>query len=273
MFKHRVKRSAFSSALVTLELIYHSVVRSVRSKHNNALIAIGLNMLQVIVFVLVFYIMFTVLKMRSSAVRGDFLLYVMSGIFLFMCHVKAVGAVAGAEGPTSGMLQHAPLNTAITISSAALGVLYIQVLTMFVILFGYHVAVTPITIDQPAAAMGMVLLSWFTGCAVGLCFMALKPWAPAATGVASTIYQRANMIASGKMFLANSLPGFMLPIFDWNPLFHTIDQSRGFVFVNYNPHFSHWPYALWVGMALTMVGLMGEFYTRRHASASWSARS
>ena len=49
MFKHRVKRSAFSSALVTLELIYHSVVRSVRSKHNNALIAIGLNMLQVIV--------------------------------------------------------------------------------------------------------------------------------------------------------------------------------------------------------------------------------
>ncbi|MBB3994079.1 hypothetical protein GGR95_001720 [Sulfitobacter undariae] len=31
-------------------------------------------------------------------------------------------------------------------------------------------------------------------------------------------------------------------------------------------------YALWVGLVLVMVGLMGEFYTRRHASISWSAR-
>ena len=31
-------------------------------------------------------------------------------------------------------------------------------------------------------------------------------------------------------------------------------------------------YALWVGLVLVMAGLMGEYYTRRHASASWSAR-
>ena len=30
----------------------------------------------------------------------------------------------------------------------------------------------------------------------------------------------------------------MLTIFDWNPLFHTIDQARGFTFINYNPHYS-----------------------------------
>jgi hypothetical protein len=27
-----------------------------------------------------------------------------------------------------------------------------------------------------------------------------------------------------------------------------------------------------IGLVLIMVGLMGEFYTRRHASISWSAR-
>ncbi|GHF65613.1 ABC transporter permease [Seohaeicola zhoushanensis] len=272
MFRHRVHRSPLSGALTTLELIFHSVVRSVRAKHNNAFIAIGLNMMQVIVFVLIFYFMFVVLKLRGSAVRGDFLLYVMSGIFLFQCHVKGVAAVTGAEGPGSTMLQHAPLNTAITISAAALGSLYTQVLSMFVILFGYHTIVTPVYIDQPLAAFGMLLLSWFTGCAVGLVFLAFKPWFPSVSGIAATVYQRANMIASGKMFLANTLPGFMLPIFDWNPLFHTIDQARGFVFINYNPHFSNWHYALWVGIALTMIGLMGEFYTRRHVSVSWGAR-
>jgi ABC-type polysaccharide/polyol phosphate export permease len=80
------------------------------------------------------------------------------------------------------------------------------------------------------------------------------------------------MIASGKMFVANALPGFVLPFFDWNPLFHVIDQARGFVFLNYNPHFPAWPYALEVSAVLLAPGLMGESYTRRHASLFWSRR-
>lgn len=272
MFQHRVNRSRLSGAITTFELIFHSIVRSVRAKHNNAFIAMGLNMLQVILFVTVFYVMFTVLELRSSAVRGDFLLYVMSGIFLFMCHIKAVSAVSGAEGPNSPMMQHAPMNTAISITAAALGSLYVQVTSMVVILFGYHVIFTPIHIEEPVAAFGMVLLSWFTGCAVGLVFLSIKPWFPSVVGIMATIYQRANMIASGKMFLANTLPGYMLSMFDWNPLFHSIDQSRGFVFINYNPHHSNWEYAMWVGIVLVMIGLMGEFYTRRHVSLSWGAK-
>ena len=79
------------------------------------------------------------------------------------------------------------------------------------------------------------------------------------------------MVTSGKMFVANAMPGFMLAMFDWNPLFHCIDQARGFVFVNYNPHHSSVTYPLFLSLALIMIGLMGEFYTRRHASASWGA--
>ena len=61
-------------------------------------------------------------------------------------------------------------------------------------------------------------------------------------------------------------------MFDWNPLFHAIDQSRGYVFINYNPRYSSWEYPLTIGIILLMVGLMGEFYTRKNASISWSAR-
>lgn len=272
MFQTTKRQTPLAGAAQILELIFHSSVRSVRKKHNNALVAIALNMLQVVTFVLVFYFMFIVLGLRGSAVRGDFLLYVMSGIFLFMCHAKAVGAVAGAEGPNSATMQHAPMNTIIAIAAAALASLYVQTLSMFVILFIYHAAFTPVLIEEPLPAYGMLLLAWFTGCGVGLIFLVLKPWFPTAVGVMTTIYQRANMIASGKMFLANTLPGFMLAMFDWNPLFHAIDQARGYVFINYNPHYSSWQYAFWVGVVLVMVGLMGEFYTRRHASLSWAAR-
>jgi hypothetical protein len=42
--------------------------------------------------------------------------------------------------------------------------------------------------------------------------------------------------------------------------------------VDYNPRNSDWEYAFYLSIVLLMIGLMGEFYTRKHASASWSAR-
>ncbi|NSY37297.1 ABC transporter permease [Leisingera sp. ANG59] len=272
MFQQRTQPSWMSGFFALCEVVFHSIVRSVRSKHNNAFLALGLNLLQTILFVLAFYVMFAVLGLRGAAIRGDFLLYVMSGVYLFMVHTKTVSAVAGAEGPSSPMMQHAPMNTMVALLSAAIGALYIQVLSLFIILFAYHVAYTPVHIEEPIPAFGMVLLAWITGFGVGLVFLVLKPWAPSFVSILMMIYQRANMIASGKMFLANTLPSFMLAMFDWNPLFHCIDQARGFVFINYNPHFSSWQYAAWVALVLIVIGLMGEFYTRRHVSLSWNAR-
>ena len=222
------------------EVTYHAIVRSIRKQHNNAFLAIGMNMLQMITFVLAFYVMFWVLGLRSAKLRGDFLIYIMTGIFLYMTHVKAMGAVSGAEGPSSPMMKHAPMNTAIGIVSAALSALYVQVLSMFAILFIYHAAFKPIEIYDPIGCLGMLLLSWFSGCSIGLVLLALKPWFPTFVSVFSQIYQRANMLASGKMFVANTLPGYMLAMFDWNPLFHCIDQARGFAFANYFPRNSNW---------------------------------
>lgn len=271
MFEAPVQNRRGRTAFGMLELIYHSIVRDIRKTHRNAFLGLVLNMLQTVVFVLTFYLMFSLLGLRGAAVRGDFLLYIMSGIFLYLTHTKAMQAVIQSEGPASPMMQHAPMTTAISITAAALSSLYLQVLSLLVVLFIYHVAFTPVVIDNPAGAAAMVLLSWFTGVGVGVILFALKPWAPDLVQVVSSIYARANMIASGKMFLANSLPASMLVLFDWNPLFHTIDQARGYTFINYNPHFSSPTYPLWIGIGLLMIGLMGEFYTRKNASLSWSA--
>jgi ABC-type polysaccharide/polyol phosphate export permease len=272
MFEKTGPKNSLQSALTIFELVYHSIVRKVRKTHGNAMMSILLNMMQTAIFVLVFYLMFSVLGMKGAALRGDFLLYIMSGIFNFMVHTKTMSAVAGAEGPSSPMMKHAPMNTAIAILAAALGTLYIQLLSLFSILFIYHVAITPVVVDNPAGAMGMILLSWFTGAGVGLLLLSIKPWYPTFVTIANTIYARANMIASGKMFVANTLPSFMLAMFDWNPLFHTIDQARGFVFINYLPRNSTTDYPLYVGLALLVIGMMGEFYTRRQASLSWGSK-
>jgi len=271
MFEARRTLTRSQSAFNMLGLIYHSIVRNVRKEHRNAMIGLLLNMLQTVIFVAVFYFMFSVLGLKAAAIRGDFLLYIMSGIFMFMTHTKAMSAVLGAEGPASAMMKHAPMNTIVSITSNALSALYIQLLSMFVVLYLYHVIMGPITILYPVSALGMVILSWFTGAAVGMVFLALKPWFPGFIQVTSSIYARANMIASGKMFVANTLPSTILSFFDWNPLFHCIDQARGFTFINYNPHYTSISYPIKVAIVLLMIGLMLEFYTRKHASVSWEA--
>lgn len=271
MFSYSTRKSGIQSAFATLEVIYHSTVRSVRSAHRNAFMALFINLLQVVIMLAIFYVMFMLLGLRGSAVRGDFLLYLLSGIFMYLCHIRTVNRIYMADGPTSPMMNHAPMNTFVSVASSALGILYIQTLVVILILFIYHTGFTRISIYDPVGAYCMLLLSWFFGVAVGVVALALKPWAPQATRTAITLYTRANMITSGKMFLANTLPAGMLNIFDWNPLFHIIDQARGFIFINYYPHNSSWQYALWVSVAILLIGMLFEFYTRKHASLSWGA--
>ncbi|PWL36818.1 ABC transporter permease [Marivita sp. XM-24bin2] len=275
MFHKTVPTTRASSAVNIAELIYHNTVRSIRKTHGNAFMSIAMSVFQSLMFVLFFYIMFTIMGIKGLALRGDFVIFLLTGIFMFMTHNKAVSAVMGSEGPSSPMMQHAPMNTFVSIAAAMLSTLYIQMLAVFFFLFVYDVAMNPYVLTEivdPAPVMGMLLLSWLSGGAVGLVFLAMKPWLPGLTGTLSTLYKRANMIASGKMFVANSLPSFMIAMFDWNPLFHTIDQARGFAFINYVPRNSNWEYVVYLTLTLLMIGLMGEFYTRRHVSASWSAR-
>ena len=134
MFRPERSKSTIVSAFTLAELIFHSTVRSIRKTHGHAVIGLLINMMQTAMLVVTFYVMFDVLGLRGSSVRGDFLLYLMSGIFMFMTHTKSMGAVFGSEGPTSAMMKHAPMTTAISIGSAALGALYIQLLSIAVVL-------------------------------------------------------------------------------------------------------------------------------------------
>jgi ABC-type polysaccharide/polyol phosphate export permease len=272
MFQPAVRRTPTRTAFGMLELVFHASVRNVRKNHGNPVIGLLLNIIQTVMLVAVFFVMFNLLGMRGAAIRGDFLLYVMSGIFMFMTHIKALSSVAGCDGPTSAMMKHAPMNTFVAITSAALAALYTQVLSATVVLYIYHAAFVPISIHDLPGALGMLILSWSSGAAIGTIVLAMKPWAPDAVGIISQLYQRANMIASGKMFVANTMPSHKLSLFDWNPLFHTIDQGRGFIFLNYHPHYSNYMYPIKVTLVLFVIGLMLESFTRKHASVSWGAK-
>ena len=169
------------------------------------------------------------------------------------------------------MLKHGPMNTAISMCGAALAALYNNMLTALVLVGLYHTLWQPIQIEDWKASLGMMVFAWFAGGAVGLLLLSITSWLPEIGPMLSRIIRRVNMIASGKMFVANMMPTYMLNLFDWNPLFHLIDQNRGFVFINYTPHNSNLSYPFYFTLTMLMIGLMAEFVTRNALSLSWNA--
>lgn len=253
-----------------LELVFHGAVHSVRKSHTSAVMGLVLNLSQSVIMLAGFYLMFAFTGTRHIAIRGDYILYLMSGIFMYMTHFKAMQTVIKADGATSSMMKHGPMNTLVAVGAAALGALYLQVLSAIILLFLYHAILNPITIDQPVQTVAMMILAWATGVAIGMIFRAVTPWQPRFFSTVATVYGRLNMIASGKMFVANAMPTVVLSYFTWNPLFHIIDQGRGYIFLNYDPRYSNVEYPLYFLLACLTIGLMGEFYTMKRVSLSWT---
>jgi ABC-type polysaccharide/polyol phosphate export permease len=272
MFQPRIRKTHAGSAFGMLAVIFFTAVQQVRKSHRVAIIGLFSNIVQLLVLIGVFYFVMYLLGSGGARIRGDRFVYTMSGIIMYVTHIKTISAVSGADGPTSAMMQHSPMNTIVAISAAALSTLYQQVFAVGVILYGYHCAVTPVTIDQPVGTFCIFLLSWVSGIAIGLILRSVTPWAPALFGILATVYKRANVIASGKMMVANATPAYILQYFDWNPLFHIVDQGRGFIFLNYFPHHSSIAYPVKITVVCFIVGLMCEYYTRKYQSASWGAR-
>ncbi|WP_199258053.1 ABC transporter permease [Paracoccus binzhouensis] len=271
MFTQRRNRNMVEAAFTTLSLIYHVTVNNLRKGQRNAVVGLIMTVVQSIAMIAGFYLIFAIMGVRTAPIRGNYIVYIMSGIFMFMAHSQAIGAVSGAGSPSNQMMKHGPMNTAVLISAAALASLYKQTFSALVVLSAYNYLVEPVHIDKPLACYAMLLMAWFSGCCIGLIFLSLRPWWPQGAQVLTQFYQRVNMVFSGKMFVANLMPGAMLHLFSWNPLFHVIDQTRGFAFINYSPRNSSLDYPVYAALTLLMIGLMAEFVTRKAVSISWSA--
>lgn len=124
----------------------------------------------------IFYLMFTVMGLRSMMIRGDFVLFLLTGIFLFLTHNKAVSAAMGSVAPLGGMTQHWPMNTAINTLASIIAGLYMQVLAFALILTVVHTLGGGLEIYDPMGMIFPIFMAWASGVAIGLTFGVLKPF-------------------------------------------------------------------------------------------------
>lgn len=271
--KTRVNRTLFGASMSFMELLFHSIVRDARKSSGNATLGLGISILQSLVMLAIFFALFTVLGMRSTAIRGDFVIFLLTGIFLFLTHNKAVSSAMGAISPVGGLTLHTPISSLLNVMASVLSGLYLQVLGFAIILLVVHILRGGLEFYNPAGLIFPFFMAWASGIAIGLMFGVLRPFAPKFIPMVAMTYRRANMITSGKMLPANYMSATMITWFDWNPLFHTIDQARGHAFVNYFPRHTNMEYPVYLSLSLVMVAMMIEFWLRKNMSQSWGKRS
>jgi len=262
------RQSLVLDAFTFIELLFHTIVREVRSESGSAMLGILGAVGRTLIMVAAFYVIFEFLGARSALIRGDVILFLVSGVVLFFMHNGAISKTLKAGAFAGPMMLHAPMTVTLSILAATLSVLYLNILALGIILVAIHLLGDGLEIYDPAGIMLPFFLAWASGVIIGLIFLLIKPFAPKLVQLISPVYMRANIITSGKMFTANLLPSMVLPLFAWNPLFHTIDQMRGALFVNYVPHNTSITYPIYFVAGGLVLGMMGEFWLRKTVSRS-----
>ncbi len=260
-------KSMFFGALEFMDLIFHSIVREVRTQSGNATFGILKEVSGIVIFVGLFY-MISVFMGSGAAIRGSLMMFLLSGIILFLVHIRAVASVRSASKATSAIMMHSPMTVILSILAKAFAGLYLQFVAILIVTTVLWIFGTDLSVNNPGGLVLPFIFSWASGIAVGMLLLVVAPFIPFVITTISPLYQRAQMFTSGKFIPAAYMPGVMVGWFSWNPLFHTIDQARVAIFVNYNSDVSNMSYPIYFTAGMLTLSLMGEFWARKNLSKS-----
>lgn len=260
-----VKQSFLVALAAFMELVYSLVVRELRSEHKNAALGILLNIGPMMVMGLVFYFIITMLGGGMAKIRGDHMTFILIGFAVFFGHIQTVTAVSGSVN--AGMLNHKRMSLFLMICVKSLSVLYKNIMS-----FGTLLAMNLLLRDvwhmeNPRLFILAFVWSWVGGVAVGVLILAAQRYFSWGS-MLKTVYTRVMFFTSGKLFVANTLPGIIRPYMDWNPLYHLLDQARSAAFLNYTAHTTSMAYPITVICVLVVMAALIENYVRVNFSAS-----
>ena len=246
---------------------FHYAVAQVRKKAGSTSLGfVKLILTTMAMFVFMMGLMMLI-RMGGSfgvSIRGEFLLYVLSGVAMFMTHNKIFGAVADLYKPDA-MLPVLSISRGIMIMGAILENLYMTFVVNFLFYIVICIIYGEIIMDNPFgfAYCYFVLVLWSVS--LGLIFQAITPLAPSVFRILANFYKRIGIVTSGKMVPGNLLGamGKFGGIFLWNPLFHIIDQGRGFIFDQYNPFISTLEYPIKASIIAFTFAIIFNFVSSR----------
>ena len=204
----------------------------------------------------------------GAKIRGEFGFFVLTGIALFMLHNKVFQAVSSMS-KGDPMMPVLSISRGMMICGSILHVVYMQtcVTAIFFAVMCIIYQTIPVQDWSGIAYCYVLVIAW--SIAVGLFFLSIQPLAPVIIPKIAQMYRRIGMITSGKMIPGNmmGMMGRFHGIFIMNPLFHLIDQTRGFTFQHYNPFISSLTYPIEATAGLLVISAVTYFAIQKYTSS------
>lgn len=244
-------------------LIWALVVRNLREASGGAAIGFMRGVLMALAFCLIFYVAIKFFGLGGLTVRGDIMIFILIGVGFFFAMKFTMVAAMKAMQSSWKMAAHPHLSPILFVYADSIAVFYNWFLAIVLIYVGNGLATGSWELQEPVMFFPIFFLTWLTGMALGMVVGFLVFYFSWAMLLKRVLF-KLMFFTSGKFTNANVLPGDLLAIMKWNPLFHLIDQMRGAAFVNYNAHHTNMTYPTIFCFGLLLFGhLLYDYMLRR----------
>jgi capsular polysaccharide transport system permease protein len=203
------------------------------------------------------------LALRTPPLGTSFMLFYASGYIPYSTYRNVSSAVTAAIRSNKGLLSY----PVVTVLDAVLSKFLLSTLTMLVVTVILYAAILG-TLAQPVQInVGVVMLSFILAALIGLGIgtvnCVLFGFFPVWRSIWN-ILSRPTMIASGVLFLYESVPGRLEDVLWYNPLAHVIGLMREGIYGGYHPTYISVPYIVGISLGLFVIG---AHLLRRHTTA------
>lgn len=192
---------------------------------------------------------------RSSLAGVPVALFMLSGILPFKFFSKLLPQLAQAVSANKSLFAYRqvtaidPIITRLIIEAVTFVVVYVVIL-MVMAWMGFEVWPHDLL-----ALLGVSALLLILGAGMGLIMCsAVAHWEDASKILAMVMTPM--LFISGVFFCATMIPSQYWYLFDWNPIFHVIELSRGAMFASYTTPIGSWQYVSLCALVSVSIGLM-----------------
>ena len=253
----------FNGLLNFAFLIWALTVRSLREASGGAMLGVMKGVMMAAAFCIAFYILMNFFGLAGLTVRGDMMVFILIGVGYFFMMKFTMMAAMQAMQRSWGMAQHPHLSPVIFVYADCLGILYNWTIAIMVIFLANGLIKGEFSIQEPIMFFPTFFLCWLIGVGVGMVIGFMLFYFSWFIMVKRILF-KLMFFTSGKFTNANLIPGDLLPVFLWNPLFHLIDQMRDAAFVNYTAHHTNMIYPAIVSFLFIWIGHVLHDYMLRN---------
>lgn len=170
---------------------------------------------------------------RIPPIHADVLSFIVSGVLPYVGFRYTISSVARTNSIYSSVSAVATVSRWQVFSALALTELFTTAAVFLMLLLAVYIGFDKFSIENPALTAICFFMAWAVGFSFGLFFDVLSAFSIHVLKLVPVLL-RPMFVVSGVFYTAQELPGFVLDVLEWNPLFHCIEGVRSGMFFGYH---------------------------------------